>query len=383
MKHFKVLLDDRHLGEVPTAATATVANLKDYGKSVIKYNKKNSADYLTDIYLEPKNKLDLSQIKDELVLGPYFHLFTDPHLHIRHISNETNFMDLPSDMKKYLINFVEPNQALELCKTVKCNWEHLLNINYDFVTQGFAPGNSAEEKFKYLAARVSKNINLKDTPDIIFIHFSGIPLGKQRFSVYSNRDQEDEDAMRETIEYRRETRDVIIGELSKHPAVEWLRQDDHNVWVKVIRDYDLPYEFEGKLTGIGDVKHRQIWRDIDTYDYPSVRANVVRDFTEQEYPGNIDINIDVLKSMIRKLAHVPEYEGDELNSDSINQDAEEYMREESEYDAIPEYNVYTMMRDGFTRSEAEAFTRAIFKSGNFSQNLEEMYDFDVDEYFPE
>lgn len=369
MKQFKVLLDNEYLGQVPISNKVTVANLKDYSRNVIIHNKKDPKEYVTDIYLEPKNKLDLTKIQDNLVLSPYFHLFTDPYLHIyRPIPVGTNFLDLPSDMKRYLINLVEPVQALELCKTVQCNWEHLLNLNYDFITQGFAPGNSVEEKFRYLANRVSKNI--QTTPEIIFIHFEGIPLGKQRFYEYN--DKQDEDDMEDAINDRRMIMKTIITGLSKHPAVEWVRQDDYNAWIKVKDSSKLPTRF----TEDSKERHRKTLTGFEMYDYPLVRLENVKLASTADYPGTVNITPDVIKNMILKLT-------DDLyiNTANIDQAAEDIQLDWNNYDTIPEYNVYTMMKEGYNRSEAEVFSRATFKSGTFSQNLEKLYNFKVDKYF--
>jgi len=296
MKHIKVLLDDRFLGATPIDPVNTISNLKEYGKSVVKHYNMNPNDYITDIYLDAKNKLDLTQISDDLVLGPHLNLFTDPHLHVHKIG--ANYTNLPPDMKRYLINYVEPIQALELCKTVQCNWEHLLNINYDFVTQGFAPSGNHEQKFRYLAQRVSKNINTN--PSIIFIHFNGTPLGKVRFlNINKDRadivDDDDEDIL-DMVNERVLTMKSIVNTLSQDPNVEWVQQDDHNTWARIINPDRLPNEIAGEPAEAGGQRYRRILRDNDMYDYPSVRIKNIKTFSpEIQYPGIVNITPDVIK----------------------------------------------------------------------------------------
>ena len=135
------------------------------------------------------------------------------------LSTKTGFMDLPPDMKRMIIYEVDPLQTLELCKTLKCNWKKLLDINYDFVTQGFAVGNTDEEKFRYLAERVSKNMGVEQ-PEIIFFHQNGIPYGKKRFLVRSEEwEYEDE----ELKELEKEMIYVKAG-LESNSSIEWVNK---------------------------------------------------------------------------------------------------------------------------------------------------------------
>ena len=86
-----------------------------------------------------------------------------------------SFNQLPKDMKRYLSYFLEPIHAYEICKDIGCNWKKMLDLNYDFVTQGFAIGDTDQEKFQYLAERVSKNVEV-EYPEKVFFHVGGIPI---------------------------------------------------------------------------------------------------------------------------------------------------------------------------------------------------------------
>lgn len=283
---------------------------------------------------------------------------------------DKEYQDLVPDIKRYIIDLVEPIQVLELCKTVKCNWKHLLNVNYDFVTQGFAAGNTAKDKFEYLATRVSKNIN--NQPDIIFVHFNGIPLGKVRF--YQVSDEEDDSDDGYIIEDRKEKMQCVMFNLSNHPAIEWIKQDDYNLWIKVLDPNKLPHKLICPPTGKS--KHTKIFRDVDLYDYPTTRMKVIKMQTGNEYPGTVQITNEVIKSMIDKLVENDDEKINPMSPDNINEEADMMMMDWNISDIINEYNVYLMMIDDYTRSEAEAFTRA-YEKGKFTDNLKRLYNFDV------
>jgi len=82
MKNIKVFIDGRFLGTAPVLPSATISQLKNYGISVINYNKLNPSDYIIDIFLNVNNKLDLTKIPDTYSLGTNWDLFTDPHMYI-------------------------------------------------------------------------------------------------------------------------------------------------------------------------------------------------------------------------------------------------------------------------------------------------------------
>lgn len=275
-------------------------------------------------------------------------------------------------MKRYLIEQLEPIQALELCKTVTCDYDKLLNINYDFVTQSFAPGNTSQEKFIYLASRVSKNIN--NDPEIIFVHFNGRPMGTKRFYQIDEADKDNEDIRHD----REEVMNIITSGLFNTLAVEWYYQDEHNMWIKVNRPNDLPTTFEGPLKEFNGRQQQKILRGNDVYDYPSTRAEVMKIESGVEYPGVVNITNDVIKSMIYKITQLY-YPKNQLNSVVVNDAAEDYILDWYASDITPGYNTYMMMKDEYTRSEAEAFSNAYYRDGTFSDNLMALYGYDVDQ----
>jgi len=68
---------------------------------------------------------------------------------------------------------------------------------------------------------------------------------------------------------------------------------------------------------------------------------------------------------------------EELDFDNISEMVVEYAQNWDIYDNTPEYNVYRMMSHGFTRSEAEVYSRAFYHQGNFAENLKLLYNFDI------
>ena len=255
-----------------------------------------------------------------------------------------DYNKLPPDMKKYLSTFVEPLQAIELCRNLNCDWVQLLNINYDFVTQGFAPPEmNPKEKFEYLATRVSKNKGLKEgeLPEKIFVHYDGIPLGTESFY------NQILDDYNEYALYDR--RDHIIKTLTAIPGVE-ARQDTRNLWITVKPGTNLPDRI--KID-----RHLLI---ADLYDYPSKRANTIYEFygKEIDYPGENNNSPEVINSMTNKLTELIEMNVDEDVENG--REVEKTLINLGIYNSIPEYRVYGLMREGFTRSEAEAFRRRFF-----------------------
>ena len=117
MKNIKVLLDDKFLGTTPIDPVNTISNLKEYGKTVVKHYNMNPDDYVTDIYLDSKNKLDLTQISDDLVLGPHLHLFTDPHLHVHRNIQRTLTGIKDVDLK--ILSSLEDRDILSFCAVDK------------------------------------------------------------------------------------------------------------------------------------------------------------------------------------------------------------------------------------------------------------------------
>jgi hypothetical protein len=268
------------------------------------------------------------------------------------IIEEGNYNNLPNDVKKYLITYLEPIQVLELCKNLSCDWKQLLDINYDFVTQGFTPRNlNPKDKFEYLATRVSKNRNLKDgeIPEKIFVHYDGIPLGTKRF-YNQHLDDYDEyklDGMRKTI----------IKTLTSIPGVE-AREDDMNLWIKIKSGTKLPDRivFDNKTYY------------IDLYDYPDMRRKYIESVNQEnnednnkdgegyiDYPGNVIYTPEIEESMRRKLTDLIEMNVDEDVENG--REVEETLMNLGIYNSTPEYKVYGLMREGFTRSEAEVFVK--------------------------
>jgi DNA polymerase III delta prime subunit len=333
----------------------------------------NSEESLNVFHNEKYNKHDFSSVWKKL---------KDPFIIL---ISKTNFMDLPADMKKYLIERVEPLQALELCKTVKCGWKKLLDINYDFVTQGFAIGKNDEEKFRYLAERVSKNID--NEPEIVFVHFNGKPLGKTSFLKFVSRILEEEvleEVLEEMIPDYEKKMKAIIKTLEESSSVDWLKQDDANMWIKVKDKENLPDRIVVKKEVGG---HAAILRHNDLYDYPENRKNYnigPQELLENyNYPGTVNINDDVIKNILFKLT-----EDEGLFEKSIEDQKYEIeynamlMLEDDQtfFDQNKEYNVYSIMKNGYTRSEAEVFVQAanlMTFEGGFLNGLKKIYNFTI------
>lgn len=362
-------------------------------KSTIGYiketvNKHFSNKYqILDFFINPNESLNFFQDNkyDKFDLSSVWERIDNPFIVL---ISKTNFMNLPADMKKYLIEKVEPLQALELCKTVKCDWKKLLNINYDFVTQGFVDFlKTDEEKFRYLAERVSKNN--ENEPEIIFVHFNGKALGKKSFFKFEAKFLEEEvkaEILEEMVPEEEEKLKGIIKALEESPAVDWLKQDDENMWIKVNDREKLPDRI---LVHRGQ-GHNTIMRDNDLYDYPDKRKNY--SYVELEnydcciifdYPGTVNINTDVIKNMLIRLS-----EDDTLFEKSIEDQKYEIeynammMLEDdrSIFDKNKAYNVYDIMKNGFTRSESEVFIEVAYlmtKEGEFLKALEQLYNFTI------
>ena len=275
-----------------------------------------------------------------------------------YLSTKTGFMNLPPDMKRRLIEEVEPPQVLTLCETVKCDWKKLLDVNYDFITQGFTIGKTDEEKFRYLAERVSKNVGVEQ-PEIIFFHKNGIPLGKKMQNEII--ESEDLEHIGSEIKYMKD-------ELKNNSAIEWVKQDDYNMWVKVKRHDFLPTEF--KIVIPPDYVTKM--SNVDFYDYPETRKEIMEIENDVEYPGKVYIDKKVIKSMINKFFP------DEKTKEEMDSAAEEY-KEEMDLEYVnPEYHVYTIMRDDeFSRSEAEVLAKTIKEKGSFTKNLKKLYGYKI------
>ena len=215
---------------------------------------------------------------------------------------QTGYQDLPLDIKRKLIyEDVDPKGAIELCRDISCDWQKLLDEKYDFVTQGFAPQGTPEQKFKYLANRVSQNINIPNNtkPEIIFVMFQGKPLGTNTFFQYE-RDIATEYMDDRDFERDSQTMEAIKQEFKKNPAIEWLRQDEYNMWIKVLDSTGLPDKILVK-DGM-NLGYRLILRDLNLYDYPSTRAEaIILETGENKYPGKVNINLDTLKSVVKKM----------------------------------------------------------------------------------
>ena len=310
-------------------------------------------------------------------------------------TKKTNFSNLPKDIKKLIIYEMSPKDALVVCKSkigFECDWQKLLDLNYDFVTQGFVLLDKPKEKFRYLAERVSKNINV--TPEIIFVHFNGIPLGKKRFLEIHDFDflkekynmENIEDDIEDDIEERKNDITAIFKTLSEDKSVEWVKQDDYNMWIKVKNPDKLPNEIVGEIRESGGRKYRKILRDNDLYDYPESRKI-------EGYPGKVDLytevmkKTDILETIKKALIKIlkmgyddEEEEGEEINFNlkDFKDEIQEYFNEGNFDDKTREYSAYSIMRDGFTRTEAELLMKAYsWKVDNFINNLKKLYGFDV------
>ena len=270
---------------------------------------------------------------------------------------QTQYMDLPSEM---LIETVDPSEALVLLKTVKYNnWKKLLDINYDFVTQGFAVGDTNEEKFKYLAERVSKNID-NENPEIIFTHFNGKPLGEKRFLEFHNfiGSIEDEDFdYGDSYDDNKLIWKSFIDGIKQSGTTEWVRYDDNNAWIKVIDSYKLPTSFK---TGT-----RRIIRDVDIYDYPETRRLKIQIESGMDYPGTVNITKEKVLKLPEVLMSIdPEYPIDDMLTDWI-------------FDGgytTKEYGVYYLMLNlGLDRTDSELVVKILTNASitsNFSNFME-------------
>jgi len=286
-----------------------------------------------------------------------------------YLSKKTGFMDLPPDMKRMIIEESDPLQVLELCKTVKCNWKKLLDINYDFVTQGFAVGNTDEEKFRYLAERVSKNMGVEQ-PEIIFFHQNGIPYGKKRFLKRSEEWEYEEEDLKEL-----EKEMVYVKDrLENSSGVEWIKQDDNNMWIKVKRLNFLPTAFK-ILTESGRVK---ILRGNEHYDYPETRKEIVKIESGEEYPDEVLMDFDSIDLLLNKLL-----DGKKKTKEELDSSAKEYMLDWILWDVIPEYITYSMMKDEYNRTEGEIFSKVIKMKGSFRDNLEKLYGYNFELRVPD
>lgn len=319
----------------------------------------------------------------------------NPTIYLTTKKKGTNFSNLPKDVQKMVIYEMDPKEALVVCTSqigFECDWQKLLDLNYDFVTQGFGPFTDAKEKFRYLAERVSKNINA--VPEIIFVHFNGIPLGKKRFLEIRGLEDEDspskDQIIQDEIDERKKDMEAIFKTLSKDKSVEWVKQDDYNMWIKVKNPDNLPNEIlvekqEGHL-------HRKVLRDIDLYDYPETRKN---EMVEGSYPGKVELytsvmnKTDILKTIKRSLTKIlqlgygdeEEHEDEEMNFnlEDFKDEMQEYLNEGMFDDKTSEYSVYSMMQNGFTRTEAELFIKAYSRmTDDLLNNLKKMYGFDVE-----
>jgi len=286
-----------------------------------------------------------------------------------YLSTKTGFMDLPPDMKRMIIDESDPLQVLELCKTVKkCNWKKLLDINYDFVTQGFAIGNNDKEKFRYLAERVSKNVD--ETPEIIFVHQNGIPYGKKRFLVRSEESEYEEEDLKEL-----EKEMIYVKDrLENSSGVEWIKQDDNNMWIKVKRLNFLPTTFEIP-TESGRVK---ILRGNEHYDYPETRKEIVKIESGEEYPDEVLMDFNSIDLLLNKLL-----DGKKKTKEELDSSAKEYMLDWILWDVIPEYITYSMMKNEYNRTEGEIFSKVIKMKGSFRDNLEKLYGYNFELRVPD
>jgi len=389
MKNFKVFLNDDLIGTTLVSPEATIKQLKDYGISIAKHYKTEAIErYVTDIFPSPDNKLDLDQISDNTSLKPYWTSFTDPSLVIYPLHGnremEYGYETLPVDIKKYVIDKLEPREALELCKTVKCDWKHLLNLNYDFVTQGFAPKNfNDEEKFRYLSTRISKNVNTSKEPEIIFVHLNGTPLGKRTyFNIKDDPYLDNEEKLIE-IEERKKNMQAILDTLRESKAIDWVNQDNFNMWIKVNDKDFLPRNvrmYDDDLLMNVYVFNEDNGLD-DFYDYPDERIKYVD--KNIEYPGKVDITFDVIRNTIVKI--MKQADNHTFSIDEINHEYVDLIISFNfnTHDVTHEYIVWAMMNHGFTRSEAEviATTNIRTEYKDFVENLKRLYGFDVTKEF--
>ena len=47
------------------------------------------------------------------------------------------------------------------------------------------------------------------------------------------------------------------------------------------------------------------------------------------------------------------------------------------YSPVPEYNIYSLMKDGFTRSEAEVLVKTYEKKVSFTEKLKNLYGYNL------
>jgi hypothetical protein len=284
-----------------------------------------------------------------------------------------SYQNLPPDIKRKIAYTVEPAESLELCKTVKCDWKRLLDLNYDFVTQGFAIGSNSQEKFEYLAQKVSKNVGV-DNPKIIFVHFNGIPFGKKRFFErnYDYLENESPEFKAEEIEteqnYLKLEREAIIRQIQESSAVEWLKEDDYNVWISVINPDDLPKEFPVKTS-----ESKTVLRDNTVFDFPLERKEEIETYTEGIlYPNDskfTDEDITQFLNTVIESLEIEDFDPEDLDpEEAFNEYIQEFANEGGLYNTTDSWNVFQGMLSGFPRNQAEIFAK-VLKSKNPYKSL--------------
>lgn len=359
-KNILIKLNDEPKEYLTVKKTTNIKSIKAFLK---KYNYDLIYFYIND---DTETKVFDTNRYDMLILESVWNKMKNP---VICLSTKTGFMSLPPDMKRMIIEEVEPLQVLELCKTVKCNWKKLLDVNYDFVTQGFAVGKTDEEKFRYLAERVSKNIGVEQ-PEIIFFHENGIPYGKKRFLERSEEWEYEE----EELEDLRKEMIYVKTKLENTSGIEWVKQDDNNMWIKVKNPNFLPTMFEIPT----ESGRQKVLRGNEHYDYPETRKDIVKIENEGEYPDEVLIDFSSIDLLLGKLL-----DGKEKTKEYIDSFAKEYMLDWNLWNVIPEYITYSMMKDEYSRTEGEIFSTVIKMEGSFRDNLEKLYGYNFEPRVPD
>lgn len=240
---------------------------------------------------------------------------------------------LNNDMRRYLSFYLEPIQAYDICKDIRCNWQKLMDSHYDFVTQGFAIGNTEKEKYKYLADRVSKNVGV-DYPDIMFLHDDGKRLKTGDF-IYTN----------------------IFSKIQNGKGK--LFNDKYNCW---INSEALDFLFS---------KYGMILED--TYDNHLHRNNMLKgklSYSNQKINKN-KIITNISASLLEGVLDV-EYDVD-VEKDVVISEFSKYVKYENYIDKMYNYSIYDLMTDFYiNKNEAEALFKIILD--NYYEILDKNFD---------
>ncbi len=122
-KNFTVVLDGKPIFLIPMYPNTTIKQIKKYFENYLKKNKFESKAYNMDIYLDEKNKLDLSNpIYNKYSLQSVWDKITDGYI----VLITDYFANLPKDMLHLLAQQMSLSDLLNFCQT---------NIKYRFLCE--------------------------------------------------------------------------------------------------------------------------------------------------------------------------------------------------------------------------------------------------------